>query len=149
MEIRAPGPEDLDDLADLKIAWSGAEDVTTANRISFRDDLVAWMARLGDAVACRIAVNDRGAVIGMAWLVVFERVPDLGDRRRRTADVQSVFVLPPHRGRGVGRALVDALLAEVDRRGIPRTTVRSSPGAVALYERAGFRASSELLERRD
>lgn len=147
MRIREPVPEDLDGLADLKILWSGADDVAPVDRRAYRDDLVAWTGRMGDAVACRVAVVE-GAVVGMAWLVVFERVPDLADRRRRTADVQSVFVLPDHRGRGIGRALIDALLVEVDRRGIARTTVHSSATAIALYERAGFRASRDLLERR-
>lgn len=147
VRIREPGDADLEGLADLKIAWSGTTRVPRRDRAAFREDLAAWLRRMGEAATCRVAADD-GAVVGMAWLVVFERVPDLGDRQRRTADIQSVFVLPGYRGCGIVRAMVDALLAEVDRRGVPRTTVHSSLGAVGLYERAGFGASARLLERR-
>lgn len=50
-------------------------------------------------------------------------------------------VLPGHRGRGIGKALLGALQREARHRGIDRLSLsveRDNP-AIALYERLGFR----------
>lgn len=148
LEVREPRAADLDGITALRIAWMAEPpDPTPDQRRGFRDDLVAWMAAMGDRALCRVAVAD-GEVVGMAWLVVFDRVPDWVDRARRTGDVQSVFVLPEHRGRGAGRAMLAALLEEADRRGIGRVTVHSSTPGLRLYAAVGFATDDLLLHRR-
>ena len=84
----------------------------------------------------------------MAWLIIFERVPDIRDQRRRTGDLQSVFVRPAFRGAGVGRQLISGLVAFADELGIPRVTVSANSRAASLYESQGFVATPTLLERR-
>jgi GNAT superfamily N-acetyltransferase len=146
-EVRAPRADELRQLAHLKIEWAQLDPAPDkAAEWAYADDLSAWMDRMGDRMVCRVAVIG-GTLIGMAWLVVFERVPDFIDRRRKTADLQSIYVMPAKRGHGVGLALVDSVCAEADRRGIPRVTVRSSTAGVALYESAGFSPSAKLLDR--
>lgn len=146
-EVRAPRSDELRQLAHLKIEWARLEvEPDRAAEWAYADDLAAWIDRMGDRMVCRVAVMG-GTLIGMAWLVVFERVPDFLDRKRRTADLQSISVIPSTRGHGVGLALVDALCAEADRRGIPRVTVRSSTDGTALYRSAGFEPSAKLLDR--
>ncbi|MGT2424591.1 N-acetyltransferase family protein [Amnibacterium kyonggiense] len=146
-EVRAPRPDELRQLAQLKIDWAGLDPrPDRAAEWAYADELAAWMDRMGERMLCRVAVSG-DALIGMAWLVVFERVPDFGDRKRRTGDLQSVYVVPGRRGHGVGLALVDALTAEADRRGVPRLTVHSGGPGVALYEAAGFRRVATLLHR--
>lgn len=65
------------------------------------------------------------------------------------ADVQTVAVAPRSQGRGLGRELLDALVAEAQRRGCTQlfleVDVDNAP-ALALYERAGFEPQSR---RRD
>ncbi|MGN6446790.1 N-acetyltransferase family protein [Amnibacterium sp.] len=146
-EVRAPRLDELRALALLKVRWAGLDpEPDKAAEWAYADQLAAWMDRMGDRMICRVAVMG-DTLIGMAWLVVFERVPDFEERKRRTGDLQSIYVVPGKRGHGIGRALIEAVCAEADRRGIPRVTVRSSTEAVALYEAAGFRASAQLLER--
>ncbi|MDA8436463.1 MAG: ribosomal protein S18-alanine N-acetyltransferase [Actinomycetales bacterium] len=57
------------------------------------------------------------------------------------ADVQTIAVAPRSQGRGLGRELLDALVAEAVRRGCAQlfleVRVDNAP-AIALYERAGF-----------
>lgn len=145
--VRTASPDDAELLTRLKILWSGVDvvpDAETERR--FADDLRQWMTRLGDSVVCGLA-HDGSEAIGMAWMVVFERVPDLAGRRRLTGDVQSVYVTPGHRGHGIGRALVRLLVDEADARGIPRVTVSANESAAALYRGLGFTASPVLLER--
>ena len=79
-----------------------------------------------------------GDVVGMAWLMVAERVPGADRPYRRFGDVQSVYVVPELRDSGVGTALLTELLAEAARLGLEHVTVHSSDRAVTFYERLGF-----------
>lgn len=109
-------------------------------------DLDAWWA---DHEASHHAFVARGRehdVVGMAWLALLPRVSRPGTRARSSADLQSVFVLPAHRGRGVGSALVKAATEYALRRGAARVTVQSGANALRLYERLGFASSALLLQ---
>jgi ribosomal protein S18 acetylase RimI-like enzyme len=66
----------------------------------------------------------------------------------RTADeirVVDITLLPEHRGRGVGQALLEPVLAEGDRDGLPVTihVERHNP-ALRLYARLGFEVVEDL-----
>ena len=93
----------------------------------------ALAAELAAAPATRHAVvaEHGGAVVGYAIVRV---VAD-------SADVQRVAVDAAHRGRGTGRRLLDALLAEADRRGCTEVLLEvaaDNDAAQALYASAGF-----------
>jgi GNAT superfamily N-acetyltransferase len=146
-EIRAPRSDELRRLAQLKIEWAALDPrPDKAAEWVFADQLSAWMDRMGERMVCRVAVMGDD-LVGMAWLVVFERVPNFGELKRRTGDLQSVYVVPSKRGHGIGLALVSALCAESDQRGIARLTVHSSSPGIALYEAAGFHQAATLLYR--
>lgn len=76
--------------------------------------------------------------VGIAWLMVAERVPGPGQRYRCCGDVQSVYVIPALRDRGIGAALLAALLAEARGLGLEHVTVHTNERALPLYLRAGF-----------
>jgi GNAT superfamily N-acetyltransferase len=146
--VRAAAPADLESLAALKEEWAARTGEATADeRAEFVATLDHWMRERGESVVCLVAERD-GMLIGMGWLIIFDRVPDLGDHRRRTGDIQSVFVRPGLRGTGVGRQLIAGLVAVADSRGIPRVTVSANSRAASLYESQGFVATPTLLERR-
>lgn len=86
-----------------------------------------------------------GHVVGSAWLLVAERVPGNGSLDRRYGDVQSVLVREEYRGRGVGGALMAAILTEARTRGLLHVTVHSSRRAVDFYVRNGFGHHRQLL----
>ncbi len=59
----------------------------------------------------------------------------------RTAEIKRMYVSPSERGRGVGRAILARLEAEVRARGADRLVLETGERqheAMALYERAGF-----------
>jgi ribosomal protein S18 acetylase RimI-like enzyme len=72
-----------------------------------------------------------GAAAGYTWAGISE--------------IKQMWVDPAFRGRGYGRALLEAMVAEARRRGVSRIWVASydfqAPG---LYERAGFKRVAEL-----
>nr|BFF10187.1 GNAT family N-acetyltransferase [Microbacterium flavescens] len=145
--VRRASRLDVAGLASLKAEWAQrAEAPTDAEIDAFATVLGDWMERHADGLVPMAAVAG-DEIVGMGWMVVFERVPNLDDPRRLTADIQSVYVRPAYRGRGIAAEIVDELCREADRRGVPRAIVSSSSRAISLYARAGFTASPLLLER--
>ena len=99
-----------------------------------------WINRLRDAEAGRnplLFAEEEGRLVGLIGAYVEPDEPDV-------INVVSVFVAPDHRGRGLSRRLLDAILAEVRQRPdirAARLTVNvSQTAAISAYQRAGFRA---------
>ncbi len=87
----------------------------------------------------------RGEAVGMAWLAVFDRIPQPRDLVRLAGNLQSVYVLDDLRNRGIGRALVEAVIEEARARTVGYLIVHPSQRAYPLYERLGFTRSDTLL----
>jgi ribosomal protein S18 acetylase RimI-like enzyme len=80
-------------------------------------------------------VVDRDQIVGAAFLIVYP-----GD----TGWVQQIAVRKDHRGRGLGRALLQHAFGEFFRRGERRAglSTDSRTGARTLYEHVGMRVTS-------
>jgi predicted GNAT family N-acyltransferase len=90
-----------------------------------------------DATATHaVAVEDGGRVVGTGRLVLHPGYAKIG----------RMAVLKPARGTGVGRALLDALLAEAVRRGAARAVLHAQVQAIGFYERAGFTAVGAVFD---
>jgi GNAT superfamily N-acetyltransferase len=105
-----------------------------------------WVAGHAETHLPFVAEVD-GYVVGAAWLLVAERVPRNASLSRRFGDVQSVMVREQYRNQGLGAALMAAILAEADTRGLSHVTVHSGRRAVDFYLRNGFTHHRRLLFR--
>lgn len=143
--IRPARAADLAAVAELRWRMYRASRATTVPLEEFVAGLQAWASAHGSSHRCLVAATGE-TVIGMAWLAITSRVPNPGAWQRVSGDVQSVYVLPQHRGNGVGGRLAEAVLALARNLGADRVTVRSSEAAVPVYERAGFEVSPVLLQ---
>lgn len=65
------------------------------------------------------------------------------ERNRSTVQVGRMAVLREARGRGVGRSMLDALLAEAAKRGYVRARLSAQTHALTFYQKAGFAAFGE------
>jgi GNAT superfamily N-acetyltransferase len=111
---------------------------------AFEAAFVTWWADRQDNHIAFIAESGEEAV-GMAWLAVFDRMPQPRSLDRRAGNVQSVFVLEEHRNRGTGRALVEAAVSEARRLGLGYLILHPSRRASPLYLRMGFAATDQIL----
>lgn len=100
---------------------------------SFATDLDLWWADHEHSHVAFVArlTESESEVVGMAWVALVPRVPRPGVAGRRSGDLQSVFVVPAHRGRGIGSALVQAATEHAAGLGAGRVTVHSGRSAVA------------------
>ncbi len=108
---------------------------------------VAERAARLDTVQARgwpwLVAERAGAVIGYAYAAQFR------DRAAyRFAGEDSVYVHPDHMGAGVGRALLDALLAASAAAGFQRLFAvigdSENVGSIRLHARAGFTPAGQL-----
>lgn len=147
MRIELVGPDDWRTYRDVRLralqADPGAFASTHERESSFDDD--EWIRRTrggpdGRPSAIYLAVDGERAV-GTAAVVypVDMDVPML----------VGMWVAPDVRGRGVGRKLVDAVVAWVAERGDRRLVlwvVDDNHSAIALYESCGFEQTGEVAE---
>lgn len=95
-----------------------------------------WRERF--RAATWLVATERGAVIGIGGLV--------GQRAREACHVESIWVAPGHRNRGVGRSLMDAV-ADIGRRNGLRHlllwVLEDNEVAQQVYIRFGFVPTGE------
>lgn len=124
------------------IDWPAVERIWTegiaTGNATFETETPSWdefdAARLPEH---RLVAEDDGEVVGWAALSPVSRRPCY-----EGVVEHSVYVAESARGRGVGRALMDALLSSAERAGI--WTIQTSvfpenAASLALHERVGFR----------
>jgi L-amino acid N-acyltransferase YncA len=142
VEIRDLRPEDWPRVAE--IYWDGMRD----GLATFETEVPSW--EVWDAAhSLRLAAELDDAVVGWAAL-------SPASTRRCYAGVaeNSVYVAREARGRGIGRALLDKLIARARREGIWTIQTSIFPenrASLALHERCGFRVvgTRERIAKRD
>jgi GNAT superfamily N-acetyltransferase len=107
--------------------------------------MAAWLEGEGERRTTWIATTD-GEPAGMASLFEYRRMPKPGRPDSRWGYVSNMFVREEHRGRGVGTALLDAILATAEERGYARLVLSPSERAVSMYARAGFVVPDEAVD---
>ena len=94
-----------------------------------------WLTGDGwDATLASFVVEDDAAPVAIATCAVFHAEPDV-------ADLFSMWVAPPARGKGAGRRLVEAAVDHARDRSCDRVILRVTVGndaAAALYVSCGF-----------
>jgi GNAT superfamily N-acetyltransferase len=147
VDICVAGQADLAELARLLWLNAGPDERAKQSVEAFAVDLAAWWKDHDDSHLAFVARLAESEVVGMAWLAVVSRPPRPGVIGRRSADIQSVFVVPEERGKGIGSALVKAAVAQALHCGAGWVTVHSGRKAVPVYERLGFASSRQLLQK--
>ena len=149
-QIRRASVDDAEQLARLRFEFRTEGLPAVENRSEFLDRCRSWMEqRLAAPSAWRCWTAALGPdLIGTLWMQLIEKLPNLGEEQALHGYVSSVYVVPPHRKAGIGGALIDACLEECERIGVDSVFLWSTPGSRPLYQRKGFAARDNLLDRR-
>ena len=140
-------PADLSDaseLARLRWIWRAVERDETGDPSRFRIDFGDWMADHHRSHLPFVVEVD-GSAVGMAWLVIIERIPGPEKWTRLLGAIQSVYVVADHRNNGLGSLLIGRLVAEAERINLDYLSVHPSPLSFPFYRRLGFTGEGSLL----
>ena len=149
LEIRLVRPEEHED-AGAVTADAYREFVSSPEAWNGYLRRLADIGARADRTLVLVAVED-GEVLGTVTVETGERVP--GSRERPPVDpdevhVRMLGVRPDAQGRGVGRALMEAVLIEARRLGRTRVTLDTTDDMIAaqrLYESMGFVRGEDLV----
>jgi predicted GNAT family N-acyltransferase len=90
---------------------------------------------------------DEHDAVSLHWLAVLEDGCPVGCARLLPdGHIGRMAVLPSWRGRGIGRALLDAALARAQARGLREVRLSAQLHAADFYRRAGFTACGDVYE---
>jgi len=146
-------------LAELEPLWRSLHrhHRATAAVPVLADDNLSWRRRsdwyrsmLATGQAFVLVARDGGAAIGYAFVHIRPGDDDTWPIGAHMAELVSLAVAPDQRSRGIGTALMDAVDAELERRGIHDLEVAVMAGndrAVAFYQRRGLVVGELLLFR--
>jgi ribosomal protein S18 acetylase RimI-like enzyme len=104
--------------------------------------------QLGNPKVVVLVAEQGGEVVGYTYAGLEGR--DYMSLRGPAGILYDIIVDPTHRGRGVGRMLLDATIAELERRGVPQvvlSTAERNASAQRLFDAAGFRRTMIEMTR--
>ena len=105
--------------------------------------LAAWRRAIGQGVVHSLVAIADGEIVATTAVI-----RDALSWSAHVADVR-LLVLPESRGRGVGRALLEASMDHAIAQGATKLTARMTPdqvGAITLFEESGFRGEALLRD---
>lgn len=144
MHLRDAGPLDVEALTDALLSAANWDEQKRFTREQLLADpelshYVTGWPRPTDFGTVAVE-DDASAVVGAAWCRVFDSVdPGYGYVTDGVPEL-SIGVRPAYRGRGIGSALLDAVIAQAAarRHQAVSLSVEDDNRARALYVRAGF-----------
>src|SRR5262245_4275412 len=101
--------------------------------------MATWFAAQQEAGHPILVADDDGAVVGYACWTTFRGGPRFPGYRHTVEN--TIHVAADQHGRGVGRALMEALLAEAGRRDVHVVVAAvdsENTGSIAFHEALGF-----------
>jgi GNAT superfamily N-acetyltransferase len=132
IHVRLTDPQDIPAIAVLRAQWTGA-----SSDARFERRVREWLAAEGERRLVFLATL-AGAPAGMASMLEYHRMPRPDRLRSRWGYVGNMFVREELRDRGIGSALLAAIILESEARDYARLVLSPTERAVPFYERAGF-----------
>ena len=136
MHVRLARPADAEPIRTIYNAEVTGSTATFDLLLEGARDQVAWLDDHRGPYPAIVAVDDGSEVLGFGSLSVFRDRPAYA-----TTVENSVYVSGTHRGRGVGRVLMDELISLATQHGFHCIVARiggDNGPSIALHEACGF-----------
>jgi GNAT superfamily N-acetyltransferase len=148
-DVRLAEPGDAADvaaIAGLRHAWTSEQAGVVLDDDSYEERFAAWFEREQHQRLTWLGLAD-GTPVAMLNLLLFTRMPKPGREPSRWGYLANFYVLPQHRGSGLGTRMLAACTAYADEHGLVRVVLSPSERSVPVYLRAGFEPATSLLVR--
>ena len=159
--IHRGGPDDLPRLEPLWVSVHHRHAESMPELAPYVDDATTWAARRAlyaellakpDTILLLASAGDTLVGYGLAHVMPAEETwaADTWVTGARIGEIESLAVLPEHRGRGLGSELLDRLERALRAQGVTDLVLGLLPGndsAARLYERRGYRPTWLYLSR--
>jgi GNAT superfamily N-acetyltransferase len=144
VSVRVAGERDHYTLVALRRSWNEEDAGSPTDDADFAGRFLRWLSVEGDTRTFFIVEVD-GEPVGMANVKRYVRMPAVGrDDAGHWGYVGNVYVHADHRDAGVGRVLMDALVAWSREHGYARLRLAPTERARPFYERLGFVAGQVI-----
>jgi GNAT superfamily N-acetyltransferase len=143
VDVRLAEPADGAAVAALRAVWTFEWRGEVADD-AYPERFAAWWAEEGARRLTWLAWAG-GEPVGMVNLTVFDRMPAPGRTPSQWGYLGNAFVLPAWRSRGIGTALLTALLDHARAERFTRIVLHPSERSLPFYQRAGFGPATSLL----
>ncbi|MGY1843829.1 GNAT family N-acetyltransferase [Modestobacter sp. SYSU DS0875] len=144
--VRRAGPDDSDQVAALRQAWTEEDAGGPVADDDFEDRLGDWLAAEADRRVVLLAEED-GRPVGMVNLAFFTRMPRPGRPASSWCYLGNAFVVAARRSAGIGARLLSAAEDLARERGCVRIVLSPTERSRPLYERSGFGPATMLLAK--
>jgi GNAT superfamily N-acetyltransferase len=131
--VRVADAGDIGAIASLRSLWTA----DAAADPDFEGRMTAWLAVEGDRRTTWLATL-ADSPVGIASVFEYRRMPRPGRPDSRWGYVSNMFVREDVRNRGIGSALLTAIVTAADERSYARLVLSPSARALPFYRRAGF-----------
>jgi GNAT superfamily N-acetyltransferase len=148
-QIRLATLDDVDELIRLRLDFleevgnfkggAGAAELGAA----MREYMVRKMP--GGEFLAWVAVGG-GAIVATSGVTIFERPPNGANPSGLEAYLSNMYTVPAWRGRGVGTALVGAVVAHLRRTRVRRIWLHATEQGRRVYAKAGFAPGETEME---
>ena len=143
MIVRPAEPVDAAAIAAIYAHYVATSAATFDESAPSGEEIAEKIASITSARLPFLVAETQGRVGGYAYLS-----PYIGRSAYRYTVENSVYVAPDVRGQGVGRVLLERLLAEAERAGVREViaiiAVTDDPASIALHRACGFREAGRL-----
>ena len=139
--VRRAIEADIPALVELRIDFDHelAGPIPAERALAHRASIEGYLrARIPDGRYRLWVADAAGDIVGMAGLILIDRPPHARSRRASEGMVFNVMTDPAWRRRGVGRAVIEAVVADGRALGCRRLVLRTSDAGSHLYAALGF-----------
>ena len=148
MNIRDSGEGDVPFLESMLFEafyWNESSPRPPLDEFGQNREAAKWLAGWGRRGDRALIAEEGGARLGAAWFRLWSEADHSHGFVRTDIPELGIAVAGPYRGRGVGRALMNALIRVARTEGYPGLSLSVDPAnrARSLYEALGFRRSGE------
>ena len=96
--------------------------------------------------ACFAVNEESGEIIGCGGICYQKEMPSPDNLTGTNGYLMNIYTVPEYRGHGIGRKIIEFLIADAKKRGTEKIYLESSVGAKRLYEEIGFSDMQDYMK---